>query len=194
MLREEDVLQPATETDNSQWPEFSLSKTKVYSQETGKLTSLLAAHQNFLVRVEGQLEEVEDDQLHLSIIQASQIDIRMLTFPAVRNLNYRNKPVAIHDVSTYSFSQFEDGSLGFWAGGKAGWFEVKDPAKAFKEIYEGMKEATSMFYFLADKYRNSRKNMANASLKMIDRYAKLMFSAVRTAFDLSAPKEVSDGL
>ena len=91
---------------------------------------------------------------------------------------YQNRTIAIPDVATYSFSLFDDGTFGFWAAGKAGWFEVTKPAKGFKKVFEEMQEATAMFYFLADKYRGSRNKMTHCSVKALEDYVKNLFSEV----------------
>ena len=50
----------------------------------------------------------------------------------------------------YSFSQFEDGSFGFWGAGKAGWYRI-GPSMSYYALFAGMEEAVAMFYFLVDK-------------------------------------------
>lgn len=84
----------------------------------------------------------------------------------------------VDNVVTYSFSQFKDGTLGFWAGGQAGWFEVKTPAREYRPIFKEMTEATSMFYFVADKFKNCRKNFTNASAKACEDYLRSWFNDV----------------
>ena len=59
-------LDPAIREDTDAWPEFVLKNVKVVSQRTGEPASLLAAHGKNLVRVEGVLEEIDDDIAHLS--------------------------------------------------------------------------------------------------------------------------------
>ena len=59
-------LDPAIRVDTDAWPEFVLKNVKVVSQKTGEPANLLAAHGRFLVRVEGVLEEVDNEIAHLS--------------------------------------------------------------------------------------------------------------------------------
>ena len=66
----------------------------------------------------------------------------------------RNHKIFIKDVANYSFSQFDDGSFGLWASGRAGWYELKSPSSVYSAIHRGMQEAISMFYFSADMYRD----------------------------------------
>ena len=68
LIPEVKVLCPkdsAIQGDSDSWPEFGLTKVKITSKETGDLVSLLAAHKNYPVKVEGVLDEVDRDQLHL---------------------------------------------------------------------------------------------------------------------------------
>lgn len=68
LIAEGKVLRPKDEAikgDSDSWPEFGLTKINITSQETGNLVSLLTAHKTHRVKVEGFLEEVEDDQIHL---------------------------------------------------------------------------------------------------------------------------------
>lgn len=86
--------------------------------------------------------------------------------------------IEVKDVTTYAFAEFEDGSYGFWAAGKAGWFEIKDPAAAFQPTFDMMIEAASMFYMLADKLKRARKVQQNLSTRLLDRYMTSVFKEV----------------
>lgn len=81
-------------------------------------------------------------------------------------------------MTTYAFAEYDDGSFGFWAAGKAGWFEIKDPSIAFQRTYNMMNEAASMFYMVADKMKRSRKRYINPSVQRLERYAKGIFRDV----------------
>ena len=63
------------------------------------------------------------------------------------------QPIQLSPVRRYAYGQFEDGGVGVWAEGKAGWFLV-EPAVEYKSIFLGMVEAIDLLYFLAD---NSKK-------------------------------------
>ena len=58
-------LAPTIRDETDSWPEFSLKHTRVLSQSTGKIVSLLEANRDHLVRVEGDLDEVDEDQRKL---------------------------------------------------------------------------------------------------------------------------------
>ena len=69
MLSEGDFLKPldpAIQEDTDAWPEFVLKDVNIISQEIKEPVSLLAAHGDFLVRVEGVLEEIDSDLAPLS--------------------------------------------------------------------------------------------------------------------------------
>lgn len=81
-------------------------------------------------------------------------------------------------MATYSFAVFDDGTFGFWAAGKAGWFEVASPSKSYAETFDNMKEATGMFYYLADKFRKSGNKFVNAPQKRITDHVRYHFEQV----------------
>jgi hypothetical protein len=81
--------------------------------------------------------------------------------------------ICIKDVTIYSFSQFEDGSFGFWAAGGAGWFEIRTASAPYRNVFLAMQEAASIFYFLADKYA------ADGKVRRQDTYIKELTEAVR---------------
>ncbi|KAL8830734.1 MAG: hypothetical protein Q9191_001264 [Dirinaria sp. TL-2023a] len=145
-------------TDSDDWPSYVLRKVKVLSKATGEPVSLLAAHDGHPVKVSGTLEAVEDEHS-----------------ANVKDDKYRSKTVELDDITTYAFAEYNDGTYGFWAAGKAGWFELKDPAPAYKDAFAGMNEAASMFYMLADKLRRSHKTHMRLSNKALERYANSIF-------------------
>ena len=85
----------------------------------------------------------------------------------------------VQNVERYSFSQFEDGTFGFWAGGKAGWFELIEPTRSFRQLFEDMNEATHMLYFLVDKSKNSRKSFSKATARDVAHHTRQLFNVVR---------------
>lgn len=89
-----------------------------------------------------------------------------------------SKTVELDNITNYAFAEYDDGTYGFWAAGKAGWYELKDPATAYKQAFNGMNEAASMFYMLADKVRRSYKTNWKLSAKGLDRYASTIFKDV----------------
>ena len=99
---------------------------------------------------------------------------------SVKNDNYRSKLMQLTHITTYAFAEYEDGTYGFWAAGKAGWFELKSPVPIYKPVFETMHEAASMFYMLADKLRKAHKTNPKLSAKGLDRYSNAIFRDVST--------------
>lgn len=84
-FREGLVLKPLEcniSKDSSQWPEFILKNVNILSEATGGLVSLLAAHQDFPIRVEGILEEVDPAHLALGTMQSFVPTLFLLILPA----------------------------------------------------------------------------------------------------------------
>lgn len=72
----------------------------------------------------------------------------------VLDRNLLEQPIQLSEVRRYAYGQFEEGGVGLWAEGKAGWFLI-EPAAEYKSIFVEMVEAIEMLYFLAD---NSKKS------------------------------------
>ena len=180
-ILEEDVLKPKDPSliNSDEWPTFNLKKINVTSQRTGKVCSLLAAHKAHPVIVSGKLEKVDNDLLPLGKMGQSLIWFVITDgIKSVRDNGYRESRVELRNVTTYAFAEYQDGSYGFWAAGKAGWFEIQSPATSFKEIYSLMNEAASMFYMLADKLRRAIKKRPKLNAKELDRYTRVLFKEV----------------
>ena len=91
----------------------------------------------------------------------------------------RSGILELKDVKRYSFAQYEDGSYGFWAEGKAGWFELKTAISSYRHTFDKMSEATDMFYHMSDKWGNTkRKRKTNISTAIIEKEAQEIFSEV----------------
>lgn len=159
-VSEESVLEPKDPSIENcdDWPTYSLKNIKVLDQLTGLPVSLLTAHKSHPVKVIGHLEAIDDDKSHL-----------------IRDPKYKTRAIELTDISTYAFAEFEDGSHGFWAAGKAGWFEIKAPAVPFQHTFDMMNEAASMFYLLVDKLRRARKSSLSYTAKYADQYATKIF-------------------
>lgn len=97
----------------------------------------------------------------------------------MKNDKYQSKAIELAPVTNYAFAEYDDGTYGFWAAGRAGWFELKDPVPAFRPTFEGMNEAASMFYMLADKLGRAHKTNPKLSVKGLERYANNVFRDVR---------------
>jgi len=180
-VSEEDILHARDSRieDSDEWPLYTLRKVKVLSKETGEPVSLLSAHNDHPVTVLGTLEAVNSDLIHSSKEISAMPGIFSERCGVVKDDKYRSRTVRLDNISNYAFAEYEDGTYGFWAAGKAGWFELKEPVPAHKRIFEGMNEAASIFYLLADKLRRSYKTNWKLSTKGLDRYATAIFKDVR---------------
>ncbi|KAI4261951.1 MAG: hypothetical protein L6R42_002860 [Xanthoria sp. 1 TBL-2021] len=164
VLPETDVLSavdPKLHPDD--WPIHHLKKINVISQQTQQSVSLLESHKDHAVQVTGILDAVDSPQGQ-----------------KIPEGKWRNKRIEISNVSFWAFSEEEpDRSICLWASGKAGWFELHDPVPQYQDIFSGMNEAVSMLYHLADKYRRSRKNHSNITIKDMNKLVRSAFHDYR---------------
>ena len=173
-ISEEDVVQAKDPNikDTDEWPSFCLRKVNVVSMRNGQLMSLLEAHQDNPVKVSGQLETVGKDQHHLSTSASSFSDGHIADVATqVKDSKYKAAIIELENVTNYAFAEYDDGSFGFWAAGKAGWFEIKNAIGRFQQVFAEMNEAASMFYIMVDKTRRGRKDPSKMSSKDLDKYA-----------------------
>lgn len=173
-ISEEDIVEAKDPEikDTDEWPSFCLRKVNVVSMRNGQLMSLLEAHQDNPVKVSGQLETVGKDQLHLSMSSPSPSDGRIADVARqVKDQKYKVMTIKLENVTNYAFAEYDDGSFGFWAAGKAGWFEIKNTLGPYQQILAEMNEAASMFYVMVDKTRKGRKDPSKMSPKDLDKYA-----------------------
>ncbi|KAL8785508.1 MAG: hypothetical protein Q9213_003334 [Squamulea squamosa] len=164
VLPEADVLGPVhPKVHSDDWPIHHLKKINVISQRTQQSVSLLESHKDHAVQVTGILDAV-DSPLGRKILDAK----------------WRNKRIEISNVSFWAFSEEEpDRTICLWASGRAGWFELHDPVPQYRDIFNGMNEAVSMLYHLADKYRRSRRNQSNVTMKDMIKLVKSAFHDYR---------------
>jgi hypothetical protein len=132
---------PSLDNSSDDWPEFELKDVRVHlPDDAAQLTSLLDAAAHYPLTLTGHLEPLPKDQAHLQLQTTTK----------------RAPLIEITGVRTFSYGQFEDGNIGLWAGGKAGWFALK-PARAYKAIWMGMVESVQIFYWIVDAYREKRR-------------------------------------
>jgi hypothetical protein len=156
-IPEADILaprDPALENNSDDWPEFELKDVRVHlPEDASQLTSLLDAAAHYPLTLTGHLEPLPKDQSHLQILSTSK----------------RAPLIEVTGVRTFSYGQFEDGNIGLWAGGKAGWFALK-PARAYKSIWSGMAESVKTFYWVVDAYREKRRNGKGKTAQILPDY------------------------
>ena len=156
-IPEADILaprDPALENKSDDWPEFELKDVRVHlPDDASQSTSLLDAAAHYPLTLTGYLEPLSKDQSHLQLQTTTK----------------RAPLIEITGVRTFSYGQFEDGNIGLWAGGKAGWFALK-PARAYKSIWNGMVESVSTFYWIVDAYREKRRSGKGKTAQVMPDY------------------------
>ncbi|KLJ09535.1 hypothetical protein EMPG_15061 [Blastomyces silverae] len=154
--------------DENDWEEFALTDVKVLVPGKTRYANVLSASADNPVRVTGQLEVVEGDQEEL-----------------VLDDSYRNKRVLIDNVTHYAYGQHDDGEIGLWVAGAAGWFSIA-PARGYKPMFNEMVEAIDLLYFLADQHQKSRRRGKKWNPKvdyLFDEYTKHTNGACEDAED-----------
>ncbi|KAK5709262.1 hypothetical protein LTR17_019942 [Elasticomyces elasticus] len=137
-------LDPSKTTDSNEWPDFELNNVRVHlPNDRAATTSLLVASEHYPVTVVG------DVQLHSIPKELSH---------TIKQRNHgRTASIEISEVRSFAYGQFDDGTIGLWASGRAGWFRLK-PARAYREVYNEIIEGIGMLYFVADAYREERRS------------------------------------
>jgi hypothetical protein len=75
---------------------------------------------------------------------------------------HKGQEIDVPDVNSFSMGI---GPITIWAGGKAGWFEIK-PAPAYQHIFDKMAEGVTLYFFLCDLYENKKNVAGEKSLQM----------------------------
>ncbi|KAI9928239.1 hypothetical protein AWENTII_007939 [Aspergillus wentii] len=139
--REDSVLaarDPSLDDEND-WEEFSLSEVRILLPGKLRYANLLSVSPDNPVQVTGCLDEVEEEQERL-----------------VLDEDYRTKRIVIENVTHYAYGQHNDGEVGIWVAGRAGWFSIS-PARGFRPMFSDMTEAIDLLYFLADRHQRKRR-------------------------------------
>ncbi|KAL4940903.1 hypothetical protein BDV06DRAFT_12831 [Aspergillus oleicola] len=139
--REDSVLaarDPAL-VDENDWEEFSLSEVRILVPGKSRYANLLTATTETPVQVTGCLEEVEEEQESL-----------------VQDPDYLTKRIVIDNVSHFAYGQHNDGEVGIWVAGRAGWFSIS-PAKGYRAMFNEVVEAIDLLYFLTDRHKPKRR-------------------------------------
>ncbi|KAK1966696.1 hypothetical protein LY78DRAFT_577862 [Colletotrichum sublineola] len=61
----------------------------------------------------------------------------------------RKALIETRDCTRYAIGASDNG-YGAWAGGQAGWYEIRPPSQAYKQIYDHTIEGVSMYYNILD--------------------------------------------
>lgn len=79
---------------------------------------------------------------------------------AVLDPDYLSKRIVLENVTHYAYGQHNDGEVGFWVAGRAGWFSIS-PARGYRNIFNDVIEAIDLLYFLADRHQAKRRKRRN---------------------------------
>jgi len=138
---EDQLLRPCDPLQNSDdWPIFTLNNVSIFAPLTpDKDANLLHADANNPLVITGKLSSLPASLSHLRVQKTPSSE------------RGRSEMIALHDVRSFAYGQFENGGVQIWAAGKAGWFSI-NPSRTYKSTYFAMEEAVSMLYFVADMY------------------------------------------
>ncbi|KAL5051810.1 hypothetical protein BDW71DRAFT_578 [Aspergillus fruticulosus] len=131
--------------DENDWEEFSLSEVRILVPGKSRYANLLTATPENPVQVTGCLEEVEEEQESL-----------------VLDPDYLTKRIVLDDVSHFAYGQHNDGEVGIWVAGRAGWFSIS-PAKGYRPMFNEVVEAIDLLYFLTDRHKPKRSSRRRKS-------------------------------
>ncbi|KAF9884596.1 hypothetical protein FE257_001418 [Aspergillus nanangensis] len=129
--------------DENDWEEFSLSEVRVLVPGKSRYANLLAASEDNPVQVTGCLDEVEEEQESL-----------------ILDPDYPTKRIVLDNVTHFAYGQHNDGEVGFWVAGQAGWFSIS-PARGYRNMFNDVVEAIDLLYFLADRHQPKRRKRRN---------------------------------
>lgn len=74
--------------------------------------------------------------------------------------DYLTKRIVLENVTHFAYGQHNDGEVGFWVAGRAGWFSIS-PARGYRPMFNDVVEAIDLFYFLADRHQSKRRKGKN---------------------------------
>ncbi|KAI6840134.1 hypothetical protein KC342_g3064 [Hortaea werneckii] len=133
-------LHPVHDANPDDWPEYDVTNARVTTPDSDDLVSLLIATEHYPLVLTGSLQPLPDEYRNRYIGQGTR----------------RSDTIQVPDVRLFAYGQYADGSVVLWAAGQAGWYTIK-PARPYRSIYTRMVEGVKMLYFVADMYREERK-------------------------------------
>ncbi|KAI7677524.1 hypothetical protein KC322_g15181, partial [Hortaea werneckii] len=133
-------LHPVHDANPDHWPEFDVTNARVTTADSDDLVPLLTASEHYPLVLTGSLQHLPDEYRNRYIGQGTR----------------RSDTIRVPDVRLFAYGQYADGSVVLWAAGQAGWYTIK-PARPYRSIYTRMVEGVKMLYFVADMYREERK-------------------------------------
>lgn len=89
--------------------------------------------------------------------------------------------IQLSNVKRFAYGQYDDGTVGIWAEGRAGWFAV-EAAADYKAIFGEMEEAIDILYFLIDRYKKSGTKRGHKDLKSTEVQCRYLFKKVQSSW------------
>ncbi|KAF1815788.1 hypothetical protein P152DRAFT_479656 [Eremomyces bilateralis CBS 781.70] len=143
--------------DENLYEEFSLSSVDIFSaSHPTVLVSLFEADESSPVTVVGKLAPLNKREQHF------------LQHP----LPSKDRLIQARNVRRFSFGQYLDGTLAFWALGSAGHFKLR-PSANYKPLFDDMEEGCRILYFLVDTYKTSESSRVPARVPPQEVFARL---------------------
>ena len=149
-------------TDSDEWPEFRLTDTYTIlpgANNNAQPVSLLLASEHYPLTVIGRLQPPAEGQEHLWLDKDG---------------GKKGTPIFVEEVRSFAYGSYQDGSVGIWAAGKSGWFEIQ-PGRAYRSIYQDMCAAVKMLFFIADAYTEPRPRKGKKAQPWLEPTAEQMF-------------------
>lgn len=168
---------PSTAGNTDEWPVFELTDVNVIdpAKSSRHPTSLLNAAAYNPLTVIGRLRPLSKDLTHLFLLPRPHVSLA----------------IEVSDVRLFSYGAYRDGTIGLWAGGKAGWYHIT-PSTAYKSTFKEMIEAVNLLYFIADTYAAPQSIVKGADAsstpdssapQIFDKYASELMRGGATAAD-----------
>lgn len=107
--------------------------------------------------------------------------------------DYLSKRIVIQNVTHFSYGKHENGEIGIWVEGRAGWFLIS-PARGYKPVFNDMIESIDLLYFLVDKYyqprreRRGRRKHWNPSVEYLYEEVRKIISCSLKIISCSLPE------
>lgn len=88
--------------------------------------------------------------------------------------------LAVRNVTSWSCGRSpSDGSVEFYAKGKAGRYLIRTVATLYETVFAQMTETASMYFFIEAKLRKMRKAVSELSESYVNNYGRFTFNEVR---------------
>lgn len=91
--------------------------------------------------------------------------------------------LAVKNVTSWTCERSpSDGSVEFYANGKAGRYLIRGPATLYETVFGQMMETAAMYSFIEAKFRKMRKTVSELSDSYVNNYGRFTFNEVGLHF------------